>query len=129
MTEPRWIDKRALLTLHDECVAEHGGLLGIRDEGLFDSALGRPPNQFAYAGVSDVCELASAHAFGIAKNHPFADGNKRAAFIAAGLFLALNKNRLEADQNDAVQAMYRLAAGELDETGFAQWLRTNSRPR
>lgn len=75
MTEPRWLAKRALLLLHGESLAEHGGALGIRDEGLLDSALGRPINQYAYGGISDIVQLAAAYAFGIARNHPFLDGN------------------------------------------------------
>jgi len=87
MTEPRWIDKRALLLLHDEDLAEHGGLPGLRDEGMLDSALARPLNLLAY-GKPTMAALAASYAFGIARNHPFADGNKRAALLATGLFLA-----------------------------------------
>jgi death on curing protein len=122
MTEPRWLDKRDLLILHAESLAEHGGAEGLRDEGLLDSALARPQNLLAYGGP-DIFLMAAAYAFGIAKNHPFVDGNKRAAFLAAGVFLELNGWRLEADQDVATAAMLDLAAGELDEDGFAAWLR------
>ncbi len=127
MTEPRWLAKRALLLLHGESLAEHGGAPGIRDEGLLDSALGRPVNQYAYGGVSDVVQLAAAYAFGIARNHPFLDGNKRAALTAAGVFLRLNGKRLQADKIDAYRATLALAAGEISEDEFAAWLRANSR--
>jgi death-on-curing protein len=124
----RWIDRRALLLLHDESIAEHGGAAGIRDEGLLDSALARPLNLMAY-GDPDWAELAASYGVGLAKNHPFVDGNKRAAFLAVGLFLALNGHRLVATQADATLTMLAVAAGSLDEPGFAAWLRTHSRPR
>lgn len=122
MTPPRWLDKRELLILHAESLAEHGGAEGLRDEGLLDSALARPQNLFAYGGP-DVFLMAAAYGFGIAKNHPFVDGNKRAAFLACGVFLELNGWRLEADSDVATAAMLDLAAGEIDENGFAAWLR------
>ena len=124
----RWIDKRALLLLHDESLADHGGASGLRDEGLLDSALARPLNQVAY-GKPDVFDLAAAYAHGLAKNHPFVDGNKRAAFLGAGLFLALNGMRLKASQADATIAMFSLAASDLDEPAFAEWLRRHTAPR
>lgn len=125
MMEPRWVAKRALLLLHSESIAEHGGALGLRDEGLLDSALGRPVNQYAYGDVIDIFQLAAAYAFGIARNHPFVDGNKRAAFIAAGVFLRRNGTRLRADKVDAYRATLALAAGEIGEDEFAAWLRAN----
>lgn len=124
----RWIDKRALLLLHAESLAEHGGSTGLRDEGLLDSALARPLNLVAY-GNTDFTDLAASYAFGLAKNHPFVDGNKRAAFLGAGLLLALNGFRLTASQVDATQAMLALAASELSEEAFARWLRANASPR
>ena len=123
-----WIDKRALILLHDVSLADHGGASGLRDEGLLDSALDRPANPAAY-GRPDVCDLAAAYAYGLAKNHPFVDGNKRAAFLGAGLFLALNGMRLMASQADATIAMFSLAAGDLDEAAFAEWLRRHSAAR
>lgn len=128
MSDWRWIDRRALLLLHDESIAEHGGAAGIRDEGLLESALARPLNLVAY-GDPDWAELAASYGVGLAKNHPFVDGNKRAAFLAVGLFLALNGHRLVATQADATLTMLSVAASSLDETGFAAWLRTHSRPR
>ncbi len=124
----RWIDKRALLLLHAESLAEHGGAMGMRDEGLLDSGLARPLNLAAYE-TPDVADLAAAYAFGVAKNHPFVDGNKRAAFLGAGLFLALNGYRLTASQVDATRAMLALAAGEIDEAEFARWICDHAVPR
>ena len=124
----RWVDKSALLLLHAESLAEHGGRAGLRDEGLLDSALARPLNLVAY-GEPDFADLAASYALGLAKNHPFVDGNKRAAILSAGLFLALNGFRLTASQVDATQAMLALAAGELSEEAFARWLRANTTPR
>ena len=124
----RWIDKRALLLLHGESLAEHGGASGMRDEGLLDSALARPLNLVAY-GEPDLAALAAAYGFGIAKNHPFVDGNKRAAFLAVGLFLFLNGQRLAVTQADATVMVLALAAGEIDEAAFANWIRSNSKPR
>lgn len=124
----RWVDKRVLLLLHDESLAEHGGASGLRDEGLLDSALARPLNLVAY-GQPDAAALAAAYGVGLAKNHPFVDGNKRAAFLAVGLFLALNGNRLTASQAAATVAVFQLAAGELSEEAFAAWLREHTAPR
>ena len=124
----RWVDKRALLLLHDESLAEHGGLSGLRDEGLLDSALARPLHLAAY-GQPDLAELAAAYGVGVAKNHAFIDGNKRAAFLAVGLFLAINGYRLAVSQIEATQAMLAVAAGELDEAAFAAWLRQHMAPR
>jgi death-on-curing protein len=121
----RWVDKRMLMLLHDESLAEHGGASGLRDEGLLDSALARPLNRALYGGEPppDVAELAAAYGHGLAKNHPFVDGNKRAAFLSVGLFLALNGWRLTASQADATLAVFELAGGGLDEAAFAVWLR------
>lgn len=121
----RWIDRRLLVTLHDESLAEHGGASGLRDAGLLESALARPLNLVAY-GDPDVADLAAAYAVGLAKNHAFVDGNKRAAFIAVGLFLRLNGHRLTASQADATVTMLGVAAGEINEPDLAQWLRTHS---
>ncbi|HSF47931.1 MAG TPA: type II toxin-antitoxin system death-on-curing family toxin [Burkholderiales bacterium] len=123
-----WIDKRALLLLHAESLAEHGGAAGPRDEGLLESALARPLDRAAY-GEPDAADLAAAYGFGLAKNHPLVDGNKRAAFLAAGLFLALNGYRLDAAQADATLAMLAVAGGEMGEPTLAQWIRTHLSPR
>ena len=124
----RWIDKRALLLLHGESLAEHGGASGIRDEGLLDSALARPLNLVAY-GEPNLAALAASYGFGIAKNHPFVDGNKRAAFLAVGMSLFLNGQRLKVTQADATVMVLALAAGEIDEAAFANWIRSNSKSR
>ena len=124
----RWIDRRALLLLHDESIAEHGGAPGIRDEGLFESAMSRPLNRAAY-GEPEVAELAAAYGVGLAKNHAFVDGNKRVAFLAVGLFLALNGQRLVATQAEATVVMLDLAAGVMDEAAFTTWLRAHIQPR
>ena len=122
----RFIDRRALLLLHDESLAEHGGAPGLRDEGLLESALARPLNLVAY-GEPDVAALAAAYGVGLAKNHAFVDGNKRAAFLAVGLFLALNGQRLATTQVDATLTMLAVASGELGEEAFAAWLREHAK--
>lgn len=124
----RWIDKHALLLLHDESLAQHGGLSGLRDYGLLDSALARPQNLAVY-GDPDIADLAAAYAVGLAKNHPFMDGNKRAAFLAVGLFFYLNSHRLTATPAEATLTMLAVAAGDMDETAFAGWLRAHTAPR
>ena len=121
----KWVNRQVLLLLHDESLAEHGGAPGLRDEGLLDSALARPLNLAVYA-EPDVAALAAAYGVGLAKNHPFIDGNKRAAFLAVGMFLALNGYRLQATQVDATLTMLGVAAGEVSEEDFAQWIRSHS---
>jgi death-on-curing protein len=125
MRQFRWIDKRLLITLHDESLALHGGASGIRDGGLLDSALNRAVNLAMY-GSPDVAELAAAYGVGLAKNHAFVDGNKRAAFLSVGLFLGLNGYKLKATQVDATLTMLAVAAGEIDEATFAGWIRQNA---
>jgi death-on-curing protein len=127
MKAPIWITKAVILAVHDEQLAEHGGGTGLRDEGLLDSALARPQNRHGYDSSTDLCALAAAYAFGIARNHPFIDGNKRTAFVASELFLELNGVTLGAEDGDCVIVMLRLAAGEIGEDEFADWLRTNTR--
>ncbi len=129
MKQQHWISRRALLYLHSASLATFGGSSGVRDEGLLDSALARPQNRFLYAPESDLCELAASYGFGITKNHPFIDGNKRAAFHSVGLFLAINGCELIADQVDAIQTMLSLAAGEISEEEFAVWVRKNTKRR
>ena len=124
----RWLSRDALLLLHDESLAEHGGLPGLRDEGLLDSALARPRNLLAY-GDPDCADLAAAYGTGLAKNHPFADGNKRAAFLSVGLFMLINRYRLQATQSEATLVMLSVAAGELDQEAFARWIREHAQPR
>ncbi len=124
----RFIHRPALLLLHDESLAEHGGAPGLRDEGLLDSALARPLNRTAYDNP-DLAALAAAYGVGIAKNHAFVDGNKRTAFLAVGLFLALNGQRLVTTQTDATLTMLAVAAGELGEDDFAAWIRAHLQAR
>ena len=123
--EPKWLRREAVLIMHEECLAEHGGASGIRDEGLFDSALARPENLFAY-GAPDVFEMAAAYAAGIIRNHPFVDGNKRTGFLSAAVFLAINGHSLVADEISATLKTVALAASEIDEAEYAGWLRANS---
>ena len=124
----RWITKSALMLLHGESLATHGGGEGLRDEGLLDSALARPLNLLAYSAADtppDVAALAASYTVGLAKNHPFVDGNKRAAFLATGLFLYLNGYRLKASQADATITILAVATGDITEDAFADWLRLN----
>jgi len=123
---PRWVDKRALLLLHEESLATFGGARGLRDEGLLDSALACPVNLRAYDPNSALEDLAAAYGFEIARNDPFIDGNKRAAFLATGLFLLMNGRRLNANPADAVETIMTLAAGRLVESAYAEWIQSNS---
>jgi death-on-curing protein len=127
--EPKWISKKALLLLHEESLAEFGGARGVRDEGLLDSALTRPQNIRVYKPECTIADLAAAYAFGLAKNHAFVDGNKRAAFLAIGLFLAINGHSFKPDRVDAINFMLALANGDLDEAGLSVWIAVNSAPR
>lgn len=120
--EPQWLDAWDALAIHDRQIAEHGGISGVRDPNLLDSALSRPRNQWAY-GVDDPAALASAYAYGVARNHPFADGNKRTAWVLARLFLALNGHKLVFDATLATQTVIALAAGELSEDELTDWFR------
>ena len=122
MTEWVWIDPTVVLAVHEEQLVEHGGSPGVRDIGLLESALARPLNLVAY-GEPDVAELAASYGVGIARNHPFVDGNKRTAFVSVELFLRLNGYRLVADDAACVLTMLAVAAGEMDEATFADWLR------
>lgn len=126
--EPIWLHHDAVLAAHLAGLREHGGSAGLRDEGLLDSALGRARNLFAYERA-DVHRLAAAYAHGIAKNRPFIDGNKRTAFLAAAIFLERNGWQLTADPAHAAVFVLGLAAGEISEGAFADWLRDNSRSR
>jgi death on curing protein len=123
-----WIDRGVAVAVHDEQLAEHGGASGVRDAGLLESAMARPQQLAAY-GDPDAAELAAAYGYGIARNHPFVDGNKRTAFVAVELFLALNGFDLVADDVQCVLTMLSLAAGELKEAEFAQWIRDHSATR
>ena len=124
--EPRWVSKAALLALHDRSISLHGGASGLRDDGLLESALARPADRFHYEAVHDICALAATYLVALAGNHPFIDGNKRAAFLAAGLFLRLNGRRLTASQGAAARKVLAVAAGERDINALAEWIRENS---
>jgi death-on-curing protein len=122
--EPVWIEKAVALAIHDRQLAEHGGGTGTRDEGMLESALARPVNQWTY-GQDDRCALAAAYAFGVVRNHPFVDGNKRTGWVLARLFLALNQIALSFDTADATRTMLAFAAGDVDEQQLADWFRQN----
>jgi len=124
IAEPVWVRIEALKVLHERSLALHGGPSGVRDEGLLESALERPKNRFHYEQLADIVELAATYGLAISGNHPFVDGNKRAAFHAMTLFLRLNGLRLKADQADAARTVFKLAAGELDIAALTEWLRT-----
>lgn len=128
MSHWRWIEKQLLIILHDESLALHGGASGVRDEALLDSALNRAPN-LAHYGQPDFAELAAAYGVGLAKNHAFVDGNKRVAFLSIGLFLMLNGRELTATEVDATLTMIAVAAGEIDESTLAEWIRLHSQAR
>jgi death-on-curing protein len=121
--EPVWIETELALAIHDRQLAEHGGPIGLRDAAALESALARPRNRFAY-GETDLCTLAAAYAFGLARNHPFVDGNKRTAWVLARLFLALNDVTLRFTPEEAVRVVLQLAAGELAEEALAEWFQT-----
>ncbi len=121
-----WLNADVLRAVHEEQLAEHGGAAGTRDEGLFESALARPNNLAAHT-EPDAAELAAAYGFGIARNHPFIDGNKRTTFVAVELFLDLNGFELTAGDADCVLTLLAVAAGQMDEADFARWLRQHSR--
>ena len=125
MPEPFWLPREALELLHQESLAEFGGLNGLRNAEGLESALARPRNCHAYDGISDLFRLAAEYAFGIMRNHPFVDGNKRGGFLAAGAFLAINGWQIDSEETEVVNACLLLAAGEWGVAEFAFWLREN----
>jgi death-on-curing protein len=127
MNEPIWLDVEIMIDLHAEQLALFGGPDGIRDQGMLESALGRPINKFAY-GETDLAALAAAYGFGIARNHPFVDGNKRAAFGAIIVFLGLNDIDFLVPPESATVMILSLAAGEVNEEGLTRWIRDNWPP-
>ncbi len=128
MKQPTWVLRDAVVAVQEQLLAAFGGASGIRDAGLLESALARPEKRFAYErSAVSVFDLAAAYAFGLAKNHPFVDGNKRIAFATAVMFLELNGYRFEAGEADAVIRTLALSAGELKEHEYAQWLKANSK--
>ncbi len=123
-----WIEEAVVWAVHEVQLAEHGGSAGVRDAGLLESALARPLNLAVY-GSPDIADCAAAYGFGIARNHPFIDGNKRTAFVCTELFVELNGYSLTADDAECVSTMLAVAAGELDESAFAAWLRQHMTAR
>ena len=123
--EPLWIEERDALAIHDRLLALHGGATGLRDRSLLESALARPRQHRAYAETPDIVEMSALYTAGIVRNHPFVDGNKRTGFVIGVLFLELHGFDFKASEEDATQAIMDLAAGRLDETGYAAWLREN----
>ncbi len=124
--EPVWLSRGQILAFHEEQLREHGGLAGVRDENALEGALARPAQNFHYERAA-LPALAAAYAHGIAKNHPFNDGNKRAAFISAYVFLGLNGLELDLTEPKAVEVMLGLAAGDLSQKGLADCFRKNVR--
>lgn len=122
MTEPVWLTAELVIAFHDEQLREFGGPPGIRDRGMLESALGRPQNKWSY-GETDLAALAAAYAFGVARNHPFVDGNKRAAFLSIVVFLGLNGIDFLADEAEALTIIQDLAAGTVNEDGLTRWIR------
>ena len=123
---PNWLSETVVLAMHEKLIADHGGSPGLRDAGLPDSALARAPQLYAH-GEPDTCDLAAAYAAGIIRNHPFVDGNKRAGFMSANVFMADNGLQLTVPEVEVVQIVTLLAASEIDEAAFAAWLREHGR--
>jgi death-on-curing protein len=126
MKEPYWLTRDECLALHDMMLSQHGGIAGVRDENMLESALARPQQMFHY-GKPNITELAAAYAAGIIKNHPFLDGNKRTGFMLGAGFLERNGYEFFATEADAALRTLALAAGEMTEGAYAEWLRANSR--
>jgi death on curing protein len=124
--EPVWVDASDALAIHEILLVRHGGAGGVRDEGLLESALARPRQQFAYASP-DIVDMTTAYTAGIVQNHPFVDGNKRTGFVVGALFLEMNGFEFTASEAEAALAVLELAAGSIDESGFALFLRDHSR--
>jgi death-on-curing protein len=127
--EPRWVPRLVIEAVHVDQVREHGGLIGLRDENALESALARARQRWAYEPQSDLARLADDYAFGISRNHPFRDGNKRIAFLAAVIFLGLNGLDFVAPEDEVVEKILALAAGALDEEEVAAWIRARSQPK
>jgi death-on-curing protein len=124
MSEPFWLTRQIIVAIHDEQLAVHGGTAGLRDEGLLESALDRPRNRWAYE-QAELAELAAAYAFGIARNHPFVDGNKRTSLLALYTFLGVNGIDFVVAEADAAAMILALAAGEVSEESLVRWIRDN----
>ena len=129
MKEPRWLDALMIRAIHTSQIREHGGSIGLRDKDLLESALARPRHRFQYQPDADLSDLAASLGFGLARNHPFVDGNKRVAFQSMYVFLSLNGLRIDADEPDVVHTVLSLAAGDLREPELAEWLRRHTTAR
>jgi death-on-curing protein len=129
VNEPRWLVVPHLLAIHADQIRSHGGAVGLRDRPLLESALQRPRNLFGYDANADLATLAAAYGFGLARNHPFFDGNKRVAFQAMYVFLGLNGFRIDAPEGEVVTTILALASDNLDEAALAAWLRQHITPR
>lgn len=125
MREPKWLSLEIITALHTDQVREHGGALGVRDAGLMESAIERPRRSWEYDGAVDLAALAADYGFGLAKNHPFADGNKRIAFVATNVFLIINGYEIEAEEPEVVSTVLKLADGRLSRNKFAEWIRAH----
>ncbi len=126
--EPTWVDRVVLDAVHTDLVRTHGGLPGIRDENALESALARPRHRWNYRRTVSIATLAATYGFGLARNHPYRDGNKRVAFLAMLVFLGLNGYDIEAPEADVVGVMVKLAAGDLSEQALARWIRLHLVP-
>lgn len=129
MSQPLWLLRDAVIVMHKYLVAEHGGVADVRDMGRLESALARPENKHAYESDATIPDLAAACAFGLARNHPFVDGNKRIAFTAIAMFLETNGYRFEPEPVEAYNVIIALAAGDLSEEDLARWIAANSSKR
>lgn len=128
MKEPRWVPRLVVEAIQADQIREHGGLAGLRDEGLLEAALARPRHQWAYKRRPDLAALAAAYAYGLIRNHPFHDGNKRVGFLTAVVFLGLNGHDVFADETDVVTTILGVAAGRVSEAALARWLRAHVQP-
>jgi death-on-curing protein len=128
VSEWKWLSRQAIEIIHREQLLEHGGLPGLKDENALEAALARPKHKAAY-GEPQLFELAAAYVFGIARNHPFADGNKRTSFLSAYVFLRIHGYQIEAEQGQIIAFMQEVAAGNVDETGIAAFLKDFSVPK
>ena len=124
--EPHWLSRIVVDAIHDDQLREHGGLPGIRDENVLESALARPKQKWHYANKADVATLAAAYAFGLVRNHPYRDGNKRIGFLALVTFLELNGHELDATDAEVIAEILALADGRVSEDELANWIRAHS---
>ena len=127
--EPRWVSRLVVDAIQTDMLLNHGGVPGLRDEDLLESALARPRQRFTYDATTDLAALAAAYGFGLARNHPYSDGNKRVAFVTMGMFLGLNGLEFTAAETEVVTTMVALASGQLDEDALADWIRRHMKRR